>query len=120
MPKCIFVCDDDQGIIDFTSIILEEKGYFVVACRNSEEIFHSIAQKKIPDLIFLDLWIPDLGGAEIVKRLKKIPEVQNTPVIIFSASKDTQKITSELNVAAFLQKPFDIDEMEGLVKKYLG
>lgn len=114
----IVICDDDEGIVDVTKIVLEEKGYLVWACTNSEEFFE-VVKKVDPALIFLDLWMPGKGGEEITKELKKEQETQKIPVVIMSANKDTRLIAEKAGADNFLCKPFDILELEKMAEHYV-
>lgn len=116
--KYVLACDDDVGIVEVIRIVLEEKGYKVKVTTNSEEIFSLIKRKK-PDLIILDLWMPGLRGEEVVKKLKGNKETATIPVIIISASRDTEKISQEAGVQTFLSKPFDLEVLEEAVDKVL-
>lgn len=117
MNKSVLVCDDDEGIIDVTTIILEDKGYKVIPINNCQEIFAKIEKSK-PDVILLDLWMPNLTGEEITKELKKNKKLKNIPVIIVSASKDTEKVAKAAGADDFICKPFDIVELENMVEKH--
>ena len=116
--KRILVCDDDEGIADIVKIILENKGYNVFSLTQCDDIFQKI-EHIMPCLILLDLWMPILSGEEITKRLKQQEETKNIPVIIISANRDTQQIAEKVHANGFLCKPFDIEELESIVEKYI-
>ena len=117
--KCILVCDDDEGIIDVTNIVLTEKGYDVKTVSNCKNIFQKIKQFR-PCVILLDLWMPDMTGDEITRILKDDYETKDIPVIIVSASKDTEKVARLAGADDFICKPFDIDELEQKVEEYVS
>lgn len=116
--KKIFVCDDDMGIVDVVKIVLEEAGYTVVTTADSENAIKKI-RKLVPDLILIDLWMPGLGGEQIIPMLKKDKATARIPVIVISASKDTREVAERAGADGFLYKPFDISDLEAIVKKYL-
>lgn len=115
--KAILICDDDEGIIDVATIILSDAGYNVVAMTESRDVLEK-AKKVNPKLILLDLWMPNLSGEEVTKQLKENPETSNIPIIIVSASRHTPDIAKRIGADYFLCKPFDIDELETIVKRY--
>lgn len=119
MKKYILVCDDDAGIMDVASIILEEKGYEVSTATRGEEVITSVA-KRIPDLILLDLWMPGITGDKITQKLKGEDATKTIPIIIFSANKDTEIIAKKAGANAFISKPFDISDLENMVENILG
>jgi len=116
--KTILICDDDDGVIDVAQIVLEGKGYNIHTLTNAADIFEVINIHK-PDLILLDLWMPEASGDEITKTLKKNKDTQHIAVILFSANKDTSIIAKEAGADDFLSKPFDISELEKIVAKHL-
>ena len=119
MKKNILICEDDEGIVDVATIVLQEKGYNVDSIDRGTEIFAQI-KATMPDLILLDLWMPEMTGDEVARILKLNPETMNIPIIFVSASKDIQKIAELTKVAAFLPKPFDITELENIVAKHIN
>lgn len=118
MKKHILICDDDTGILDIITIIFDDKGYEVTAINDSDEVLAAVTTKR-PDIILLDLWMPNISGDEITKILKSNPATAHIPIIISSANKDTQKISDDAGADTFILKPFDIDELEMLVEKFI-
>lgn len=115
--KCVFICDDDEGITDITKLVLEEKGYRVITLTDCTGIFKMIKKEK-PDVILMDLWMPNISGDEVTKQLKENPKTKHIPVIIVSANQETQKISQLIGADDFLTKPFDIYELENVVERY--
>src|SRR5438128_3257652 len=87
----ILICDDDDGILDMVSLILRSKGFNVITEMQSLSIFSRIETEK-PDLLLLDLWMPQLSGEEILKTLKSNPETKALPVVVISASRDGAEV----------------------------
>jgi CheY-like chemotaxis protein len=116
--KTILVCDDDEGILEVVKIVLEDQGYNVVPLSDPEKVQSTVIKVK-PNLILLDLWMPVLNGDTITQALKAAPETKNIPVIIISANKDTSAIAKKIGADSFLAKPFNIEELESLVARFL-
>jgi DNA-binding response OmpR family regulator len=108
--KKILVCDDDEGILDMVSFVLEDSGYEVIPERNSMNVYSQI-EKEQPDLLLLDLWMPVLSGDQVLRVLKGNADTKDLPVIIISASTEGQKIAQDAGASDFLAKPFDIDQL---------
>ena len=119
MKKKIFICDDDEGILDVTSLVIEQMGYEAVAIRDCKNIFSDIDRLK-PVLILLDLWMPDISGDEVAKRLKSRKTTRNIPIIILSAHRDTENIARKSGANDFLCKPYNIYELEKKVNHHLS
>ncbi len=108
--KKIIVCDDDEGILDMLTFVLEDSGYNVIAEPNSLNVLQ-LVKKERPDLLMVDLWMPVLSGDQVVKRLKAEDSTRNIPVIVISASTDGKKIAYEAGADRYIAKPFDIDQL---------
>ena len=117
--QTVFVCDDDAGIVDVVKIVLEEAGYNVVVSGDSTTAVETI-RKLQPDLVLLDLWMPGLGGEQIIPKIKKSKKLQSIPVIVISASKDTREVAERAGADGFLFKPFDISDLENTVKHHIS
>lgn len=114
----ILLCDDDEGIIDVTRMILEEKGHTVKVCKNGSLITKS-AQDFKPNLILMDLFMPGPGAEEVIKSLRKNKSTSSTPIIVLSAIQGLERRAKELYVDGYLSKPFNIEELENIVNKHL-
>ncbi len=118
MQKYVLVVDNDEGILEVFESILSEKNYRVEKMLDPEGIFNRI-KKKPPTVILLDLWMPQLSGVEILQTLKSKKKTASIPVIVVSASKDTEKIAKRLGADGYISKPFDITELKKMVGKYI-
>ncbi len=101
----ILVVDDEANIRRFLSHELTMKGYRVIEASNGEEAI-KLVKKYLPDLITLDVIMPDMNGFDVASELKSYPETRNIPIIIVSATDDKQPAYS-LGISEFLTKPFD-------------
>jgi CheY-like chemotaxis protein len=119
LKKTILIFDDDVNILELCSIILTECGYHVETSETSHDIIEKVTAVR-PDAILMDNWIPEIGGIEATKLLKRNPEFKNIPVIYFSANNDIQMLAKEAGADAHIAKPFDLEELENLMKSYVG
>ncbi len=110
MIKKIMICDDDEGILDITGLLLESFGYQVSLEPNSSLLIPRISSEK-PDLLLIDIWMPSIMGDEIVRRLRKERETSSLPIIMFSASRESARIASEVGANDYIAKPFNIDDL---------
>jgi len=95
-PVNILVIDDDPKILQLIGAILETEGFGVLKAREAEEGIN-LAIEIQPDLILLDLLMPDVSGFEALERLKQHPTARNIPVIIFTARTLTEEDRARLN-----------------------
>lgn len=120
MKRCVLICDDDQDILEVTREILTLKGYRVetLNCLNPEDFKEKIENVR-PDVILMDLWIPDIGGEQATREIKAHPATKSIPVIMFSANNDIEKVAQKSGAEDFLPKPYDIAQLEAIIKKNL-
>lgn len=104
--------------MDVAGIVLTDAGYDVTTLIHSKDIFSLISYTDPPALILLDLWMPQLSGQEITQRLKADDRLKDIPVVILSASRKTEGIAKKIGADDFMCKPFDIEELEQVVRKY--
>ena len=120
MTNKILLIEDELDLADLTKMRLEKSGYEVVSALSGEEAF-TFLQKDIPDLILLDLLLPDMRGEEICKKLKCDNRLKNIPVILFTASaSDIPKVVKEVCADDCIRKPFEPEDLLKKVKKYIG
>ncbi len=119
--KKILVVDDEQALqaVFFDTFI---DRFFVQSCYHGTEALE-LAEKEQPDLIFMDVMLPDINGQEAVKLLRGNPSTQNIPVIIITAKdfdpSTVDMLKSEPNVRGFLHKPFHVSEVREMVRLIL-
>lgn len=118
MKKKILVAEDDRAILEVVKIILEQDGYETVYA-DREEVIRKILKEEKPDLILLDIWLGGSDGGKIAKSIKSDKQSKQIPIIMISANNETEKITREAGADDFLLKPFNIDDLLHIVRKYL-
>ena len=117
--KKIFIFDDNLEILELCSEILEDLGCEVKTSPTTTNVEQQVLS-FMPDLIFMDNWLPDISGIEATRLLKSNEQLKNIPVLYFSANSNIDALAAEAGADDFLGKPFDIDQFETLVKKYVG
>lgn len=117
--KKVFVFDDNADILELCTIILEDAGYEIKTSSTSNNIIEQVTEYT-PDIIFMDNWLPDVGGIEATRELKKHEVLNTIPVIYFSANNDVKSLAQEAGADGYLSKPFDIQELEDIIKQHLS
>lgn len=118
MKKQILIYDDDEEILLLCAAVLSKYNYEVKTLSRCENIIADI-EKHQPDLILMDLWIPDIGGEKAISIVKEDKNVK-TPILIFSANADIKEISIKVNADGFLEKPFNISKFIETINKYLS
>lgn len=116
MAKRILIFDDDTDILSICSYILEEQGWSVHTRTHCNNIIEALEEIR-PDVILMDNWIPDTGGIVATQLIKEHDEFKSIPVIYFSANNDIKTLAEKAGADTFLAKPFDINELEQVVRR---
>lgn len=122
MPKKkIFVADDQEQVLSMLKDFLVSKGYEVMGSKDPKQLVKLIKSFK-PNLILLDLLMPDLDGFEICRILNNEPEEQTIPIIIMSGLSDLVDIKRAytLGVVGYIVKPFDLNAVAAEIEKALA
>ena len=117
--KQIFIVDDDPVIRILVSDYLESQGHAVCALESAKACMERLVE-TLPDLIFVDMQMPEMSGAELLQIIRHTPEFSSVPVIICSAGNDLEGYTNRnFNVSAneYLSKPFDIRSLSGIIER---
>jgi len=118
--KKILIVDDDQDLLKALRVILDAQGYATVFATNAA-LSIDTAMREIPDLILLDLGLPDGIGLTVMERLQQIDSLSSIPVIVITGR--PQHIYKDVALVAgakgFLQKPIDNAELFSAVRRAL-
>jgi CheY-like chemotaxis protein len=115
--KRVMVADDNPGILDAISIILEFEGYEVSCLEDGDKLL--TMESGFPDLLLLDIWMSGIDGRDICRHLKQKQSTRNIPIVLVSASKDIERSAMEAGADDFLAKPFEMDDLLEKVRKHL-
>lgn len=116
----ILVVEDDSRVVIFLEDQLENLGHRVIIARNGMEALEKIQDDK-PDLIVLDVMMPEMDGYEVSRRLKLSPETKNIPIIMLTAKGQLQDKIKGFDRGAddYLPKPYDKSELDARVTALL-
>lgn len=111
----VLVVDDDPYILMSLEFLMKKSGYDVLIARNGEEALTHI-RAEVPDLVLLDIMMPDVDGYEICKYIKKNKKLEHIKVVFLSAKTKEEDIKKGLGLGAelYITKPFNTRD---LVKK---
>ncbi len=115
-PHSILVVDDDAIIRDMMVDILE--GYPITTARNGREALDKLSSGE-SYLVFLDLMMPVMTGEELCQRLNAEPQLRALHKIVLMSAADQLSHVKELGVDAMMRKPFEFEEVMGMVEQYM-
>lgn len=119
MNKEVLIYDDDPEILFVSRKILEKQNYKVQTRLRCDNIIKDIAAIK-PDIVLMDLWIPDIGGENAIILMKKDNFCKNIPVVVFSANSNIEQISRNIHATDFIKKPFEIEDFVKIVAKNIA
>lgn len=113
----IYIVEDDESIREIETIALKNSNYIVSAFENAKEFYKKL-DELVPDLILLDVMLPDESGYDIVRKLRKRPATQDIPIIMVTAKTTEMDMIKGLDGGAddYIKKPFSIMELITRVK----
>ena len=119
--RTIMVVDDNPDIITIVKTILEGKGYNVLSASSGQELLSLLSNQK-PDLIILDIMMPEMDGLEVLGRLKGVTETASIPVILLTAKVQYEDVLGGYKLGAdyYITKPFTSTQLVNGINLLLG
>lgn len=117
--KKIVVADDDPNVRLLFNDVLSEEGYQVMGVASGSEAIREV-EKSMPDLLILDIKMPEMHGLEVLEKVRSINK--DLPIVICTAYKhmDDDPAVRESGIRAYLVKPIDIKVLKDTVQKIMG
>jgi len=122
-PKRILVVDDEASITRLLKLNLEQTGDFLVRTENSSKAALAAAEEFRPDLVLLDVMMPDLDGGDLASRLQAHPKLKDVPVVFLTATVTREEVRARHGLVGgipFLAKPVNLHEVLGCLERHLG
>ena len=119
MGNKILIVDDDPEISSLVQYSLESLGHQVKICDNGREVLDTMRSYK-PDLLVLDVMLPGIDGYSLASQISEDPDLSKMPIVVLSALEPSRTMFQRFSqVAAFLTKPFNTDDLMEAVKNAL-
>ena len=117
MAEKILVIDDEEPTVQLIGMLLERRGFEIIKAYRAEEGLRK-AYRFQPDLVLLDIMMPDMDGWEVCKRLREMSDV---PIIFLTARGDVKDVVKGLEMGAddYIVKPYENDELVARVRAHL-
>ena len=119
MKKCIYILEDNPAIRDVIEFLLTEELYEVKACQNTIDFWLQMNNHK-PDMVILDIILPDGNGIDVCTALKQNAGTHDIPVMMMSANNHLNRVKSKCTAEDFINKPFDLNDFASRVAKYVS
>lgn len=120
MAKKILVVDDEPDVLKILLLRLKKAGYEVMGGRDGREAL-DLARQMMPDVIMLDIYLPDMNGNDVARVMKNNDKLKHIPIILISATTvSIAEIAKDCGAEGYLGKPFEPEELLHVIKKVLG
>lgn len=123
----IFVVDDERDVVTLIRFILEKDGHEIIEAYNGAEVLDKLGLEParsgvtMPDLMILDVMMPEVDGYTVASRMQENPETRAIPLIILTAKGQMREVFQmSPNVKAYIDKPFDPKNLRELVTSVLN
>ncbi|MGB3466925.1 MAG: response regulator [Cyclobacteriaceae bacterium] len=114
MDTKVLICDDDQDLLEMTSIVLKKDNCIVEPYSEMTTIMKKVIN-FMPDVILMDLSMPEVDGFEATSMIRGSDKTSHIPIVLFSANPKLKEYAEQLKTQ-YLAKPFDISELRNIVK----
>lgn len=119
MSGALLVVEDDVDLRDMLSLVLAARGFQVESASNGVDALARLSRAPAPSLVLLDLRMPTLNGTELLERLGELKVLESVPVIVMSGEPGGERTAMGRGAAAFLGKPFGIDELLQVIERLI-
>jgi two-component system, cell cycle response regulator DivK len=121
MTKRILVVDDHEDNRQILRVLLASAGYIMIEAQNGETALAAALSER-PDLILMDIQLPDLDGYEVTRRIKSNPRSHDVPIIAVTsyALSDDERKALAAGCIAYVAKPYSPMQLLAKIKKYLA
>jgi len=118
----VFVIDDDMDLLKLVSTYFKLEGFKTRIATKKAEIMAGFRQQPMPDLVLLDISLPDADGFEVLARMREHPALKSMPVIVLTGAATRESVAKGLRAGAdgYITKPFEPDALVTAVKEVLG
>jgi two-component system phosphate regulon response regulator PhoB len=121
MEKIVLIVEDEKDLVEILEYNLKREGYRVRSALRGDEAFKQIDTDPMPDLILLDLMLPDISGTEICRRIRAEEKTRDIPVLMLTAKGEEidRVVGFEVGADDYVTKPFSVRELMLRVKAIL-
>ncbi|MEA2683364.1 MAG: two-component system, OmpR family, response regulator RpaA [Chloroflexota bacterium] len=115
MAQTVMLVDDDPQLRHVVSMFFELEGYNVVQARDGREAITMLAE-YVPDVILLDLMMPDVSGLEVCQHVRADRRLKDIPVVVFTAAEMQEEELSAAGADRFITKPYSLEGLRRVVR----
>jgi DNA-binding response OmpR family regulator len=120
MAKRVLIVEDEEAVRELEKFILEQQGYEVMEARDGLEGLTK-AEFRRPDLILLDLMMPDVSGGRMFDEMRNHPAIQDIPIVVVTGKPDAHEMFDDaIGEDNVIMKPFEADALVERIRSHIG
>jgi two-component system, OmpR family, phosphate regulon response regulator PhoB len=120
MAKRVLIVEDEEAVRELEKFILEQHGYEVMEARDGLEGLTK-AEFRRPDLILLDLMMPDVSGGRMFDEMRNHPAIQDIPIVVVTGKPDAHEMFDDaIGEDNVIMKPFEADALVDRIRSHIG
>ena len=116
--KRFLICDNDNDLLELLEIYLKSKGFDFIMVSEGRKVLETLKNNDIR-LLFLDLNLPDMHGTKIIEQIRNDTETKDTKIVLLTASIRARENQERMQVDGFVEKPFDLKDLERIINENL-
>jgi len=124
MVKTVMIVDDTRDTVGMVKKLLESEGYKTMDAYNGKEALDLLKKVQVkPDLVLLDMFMPEMSGREVCERIRKDDDLRDLKVAFFTVAAfrgQGRQMLRDLDVLDYIVKPFDVDDLLRRIRRMLG
>lgn len=122
--KTVMIVDDTRDTVGMVKKLLESEGYKTMDAYNGKEALDLLKKVQVkPDLVLLDMFMPEMSGREVCERIRKDDDLRDLKVAFFTVAAfrgQGRQMLRDLDVLDYIVKPFDVDDLLRRIRRMLG
>jgi len=118
--KKILIIDDEEDLQKMLKIRLEQEGFNIVQA-NDGDVGLKTAEQEVPDMIIMDIMMPNMDGYSCLKEVRSLPKTKDIPILMLSG-KEEEKVRDLFafqKISGYIEKPFELDDLVVKVREIL-
>ena len=118
--KKILIIDDEEDIRKILKMRLEQEGFTIVQA-NDGDVGAKTAEQEVPDMIIMDIMMPNMDGYSCLKEVRSLPKTKDIPILMLSG-KEEEKVRDLFafqKISGYIEKPFELDDLVVKVREIL-
>ncbi|HLU64742.1 MAG TPA: response regulator [Kofleriaceae bacterium] len=116
----VLVVDDDEEVRETIAVVLAQYGLRSVGAPSGLVALELLRDAPPPRVVLLDLRMPQMSGAELVRAMRRDPALAGTPIVIMSGDSGAGHLAEQLDAEACLRKPFELGSLVATVRRFVG